>query len=397
VWKESETGLLLIGKEQTVKNIIKSTLLASVLIAIVAGPVFAGEAAAAPARRDKDKARPKVEVAFVLDTTGSMSGLIAAAKKKIWSIANQIILGEPRPVVRMALVPFRDKGDAYVTKVFDLTDNIDEIYGRLMKFQATGGGDTPENVNQALFDAINKLSWSKDKTSLKIIYLVGDSPPHNEYKDVPTYDKLAKQAIEKGIYINTIRCGSNSRTAEIWKKIALLAEGSFIQVDAAGRVAEIATPHDKKLAELNAALLKTAVVYGNRRLRGKQSSLNMAAGKYRPTIAADRAAFVAKDESVASNDLLEEVEKKRVDLAKVKKDLLPGNMQKMTPEQRKKYVADRQAKRDVLMKQIKTLAAKRTDYIKKQLAKATGTRDNFDERIVETLKRQAAKKNISYK
>jgi hypothetical protein len=214
---------------------------------------------------------------------------------------------------------------------------------------------------------------------------------------VPTYDKLAKQAIEKGIYINTIRCGSNSQTAKIWKQIALLAEGSFIQVDAAGRVAEIATPHDKKLAELNAALLKTAVVYGNRRLRGKQSALNMAAGGYKPTIAADRATFVAKDGSVARNDLLEELDKENVDLDKVKKELLPEKMQKMTPEQRKKYVADLQAKRGVLMKQIKTLSAKRTEYIKKELAKAAGPRDSFDEKIVETLKRQAARKHISYK
>ena len=68
---------------------------------------------------------PTVEIAFVLDTTGSMSGLIAGAKAKIWAIANQIVLGEPKPIVRIALVPFRDKGDKYVTKVFNLTDNID--------------------------------------------------------------------------------------------------------------------------------------------------------------------------------------------------------------------------------------------------------------------------------
>ena len=377
---------------------MKHALLAAVLVAIPAAPLFAGDAAARIASEPKKaQAAPRVEVAFVLDTTGSMRGLIAAAKKKIWSIANQIILGEPRPTVRMALVPFRDKGDAYVTKVFDLTDNIDEIYGHLMKFQAAGGGDTPENVNQALFDAVNNLSWSKGRRTLRIIYLVGDSPPHNEYKDVPTYDKTAKQAIEKGIYINTIRCGSNSQTAVIWKKIARLAEGSYLQVDAAGRVAEIATPHDKKLAELNAAMIKTAVVYGKGEVRARQSALNMAAGGYDAPAAAERAAFFAADDAVARNDLVEEVKKKRVDLDKVKKGLLPENMRKMTPEQRKKYVAGRQAKRDGLMKQIKTLSAKRVKYIREQLAKTTGARDNFDEQIVATLKRQAARKNIRYK
>src|SRR5438552_19192440 len=36
------------------------------------------------------KPKPRIEVCFVLDTTGSMGGLIEGAKQKIWSIANEI-------------------------------------------------------------------------------------------------------------------------------------------------------------------------------------------------------------------------------------------------------------------------------------------------------------------
>jgi len=126
-------------------------MLATLVMLCLAGSLFAAEPErAAPA------VQPRVEVAFVLDTTGSMGGLIAGAKEKIWYIANQIVLGKPTPIVRMALVPYRDKGDEYVTKVFDLTDNIDQVYTDLMKFQAGGGGDSPENVNQALHDAVHK-------------------------------------------------------------------------------------------------------------------------------------------------------------------------------------------------------------------------------------------------
>ncbi|MGA2640709.1 MAG: VWA domain-containing protein, partial [Spirochaetia bacterium] len=66
-------------------------------------------------------ARPRVEVAFVLDSTGSMGGLIEGAKQKIWSIANGIIAQKPTPEVRIGLVTYRDRGDEYVTKKFDLT------------------------------------------------------------------------------------------------------------------------------------------------------------------------------------------------------------------------------------------------------------------------------------
>src|SRR5512143_2860384 len=64
------------------------------------------------------KVRPKVEVVFVLDTTGSMTGLIQGAKEKIWSIAKHIASGKPTPDVSIGLVAYRDIGDAYVTKSY---------------------------------------------------------------------------------------------------------------------------------------------------------------------------------------------------------------------------------------------------------------------------------------
>jgi len=67
---------------------------------------------------------PRVEVAFVLDTTGSMGGLIEGAKRRIWSIARRIGQGRPRPDLRIALVGYRDLGDEYVTRVHDLSGDM---------------------------------------------------------------------------------------------------------------------------------------------------------------------------------------------------------------------------------------------------------------------------------
>ena len=97
---------------------------------------------------------PSIEVMFVLDTTGSMSGLIAAAKEKIWSIANTLASADPAPEIKMGLVGYRDRGDAYITTFTALFDDLDAVYTQLMRFQADGGGDTPESVNQALYEAV---------------------------------------------------------------------------------------------------------------------------------------------------------------------------------------------------------------------------------------------------
>ena len=81
-------------------------------------------------------AKPTVEVAFVLDTTGSMGGLIEGAKRKIWSIATAIVDSNPDAEIRMGLVAYRDIGDDYVTRTFDLTTDIQDLYGNLLELKA---------------------------------------------------------------------------------------------------------------------------------------------------------------------------------------------------------------------------------------------------------------------
>ena len=93
-------------------------------------PFFAGSSAAV--------AKTTVEVAFVLDTTGSMGGLIEGAKRKIWSIASAIVDSNPDAEVRIGLVAYRDIGDDYVTKKFDLTADIQDLYANLLELKARG-------------------------------------------------------------------------------------------------------------------------------------------------------------------------------------------------------------------------------------------------------------------
>src|SRR5262249_43283005 len=113
-----------------------SNILVPAVLALVG---LAMPAKAAPAEPPTGK--PKVEVVFCLDTTGSMGGLIDGAKAKIWSLCNQIAGGKPTPDLKVGLVAYRDKGDAYITKVTDLTGDLDAVHGELKKFTADGGGD----------------------------------------------------------------------------------------------------------------------------------------------------------------------------------------------------------------------------------------------------------------
>ena len=247
---------------------------------------------AKPEAGKEKKERQQIEVCFVLDTTGSMTGLIEGAKAKIWSIANTIIAVKDKPQIKIALIGYRDKGDEYVTRVHDLTDDIDAVFKNLQAFKADGGGDTPESVNEALHQAVTKVAWSDKKDVAKIIFLVGDAPPHMDYKDDVKYPETLKLAKEKGIVVNAVQCGTMAETTPVWKEIAQLGQGSYIPLAQEGNVIAIATPFDKDLAELNAKVTATAVAYGAVAQQQAVAS-KVAVNASLPTVAADAPALTA--------------------------------------------------------------------------------------------------------
>jgi Mg-chelatase subunit ChlD len=368
------------------------------LCAVTAVAVAIGVAGAQePAK--KAEARPEVEVVFCLDTTGSMSGLIDAAKKKIWAISTQIASGTPTPHVKVGLVAYRDRRDAYVSKVFDLTDDLDGVYTNLMSFQAGGGGDFPESVNQALNEAVTKINWSKNKKALKIIFLVGDAPPHMDYADDVKYPDTCKIAVTNDIIINTVQCGAHADTKKYWLEICRLAEGSYVQIDAqGGPVVAISTPFDKDLAKINEELSRTTVVFGDAKAQksgNKQKEVNatLPAG-----VAADRAAFYGYQGKGAAYDLLENVKNGKVKLEDIKKDHLPPEMQKMTIAEQKTHLDKLDKRRTELNSQAIDLAKKRATFIadKQRQDDKNRARDSFDNQVLQILQRQATRANIQY-
>jgi Mg-chelatase subunit ChlD len=350
-----------------------------------------------PAKKPAKK--PKVEVVFCLDTTGSMSGLIDAAKQKIWSISNQIASGKPTPDLKIGLVGYRDKGDAYVTKVFDLSDDLDAVHANLKTFQAQGGGDGPEHVNQALHDAVHKIKWGDKKSDLRIVFLVGDAPPHMDYGDDVKFDETCKKACAKGIIINTIQCGSDAECTKFWRDICAKAEGSYVQIEQSGGVVAVATPFDKKLAAINDELARSTVFYGDARKKRGDKEKTEAALELATAAKADRAGFGGKGAGggVGTYDLIEAIKAREVTLEKLKKEDLPPELRKMSLKEQKEHLDKLDKKRDGLRKEALELDKKRAEHIKKELEKkGKDGKSAFDNQVLEMLRKQAKKARIDY-
>jgi len=389
-------------KLSSLRTIMTALIALIALVALIAAArpaVTTADTAAAPVPASATAA-PHIEVAFVLDTTGSMGGLIEGAKAKIWSIANQIIAAKPTPKLKIALVGYRDRGDDYVTKVFDLSEDIDTVYANLTKFQAAGGGDTPESVNQALHEAVTKLAWSSNRDVLKIIFLVGDCPPHMDYPNDILYPDVCQQAVKKDLIINTIQCGDDTSTTPVWRDIASRSEGTYVAIGQTGDMQIVTTPLDEELAKLNAELGTTLIPYGaverQESVRAKQV---MAEAAPAPA-AADRLAYNRKVGKAVQGggDLVDDSNAGAADLDTLKPEELPAELQSMTVDQRKQYIAEQTAKRAELQGKIDELLQKRQEYIdaetKRQAAEGKGSA--FDSEVNTMLRSQAARKGIDY-
>ena len=331
-----------------------------------------------------------IEVCFVLDTTGSMVGLIEGAKQKIWSIANSIVSTNHDATVRFALVPYRDRGDEYITNVFDLTDDLDKVYQNLQTFKADGGGDTPESVNQALADAVNKVKWSNDAGVSKLLFLVGDAPPHMDYPDDVKFPQTCETAVKKGLIINTVQCGNMPETTPIWQQIAKLSEGSYVALEQSGGMVTIETPMDKDISDLSGKIANLTMSYGPAQQQAEVARKNTVAAAAPASVAADRAYFNAAGGKAVQGrgDLISDLREKQVKLDDVPKDQLPTELQNLPRDEQEKLLAKRTEERDALSQQVAELAKKRQDYIDAENKRLSGHGDAFDAKISEIVQKE---------
>src|SRR5687767_1276904 len=349
-------------------NILVTGLVLATVGTVLVYPTLRGNAITPPKHQPAIVApsgAKRVEVVFVLDTTGSMSGLIHAAKEKIWSIASTLAQAQQTPEIAMGLVAYRDRGDAYVTRLVDLDSDLDTMYASLMDFAAEGGGDGPESVNEALHAAVNKMSWSQDPNTYKVVFLVGDAPPHMDYQDDVKYPQIVAAAAAKGIVVNTIQCGSLSDTVAPWRHIASLGGGRYFTVEQAGSAVVIETPFDARIATLAAQLDGTRLYYGSAEQQAAMASkVDATARLTEEASVATRARRGAFNVSAAGEanllgerELVDDVASGRVDIAAVPPAELPADVALLDVEQRRARVMQAAEKREELKREIAELAA----------------------------------------
>jgi Mg-chelatase subunit ChlD len=169
-------------------------------------------------------AQRTVDVVFIVDTTGSMSEEISALKSTIAEVAASLKRQNARP--RLGLVEYKDITDGYVTRLHQMTTDVNGFTERVAELYADGGGDTPEHVNAGLRVAVDRIQWNPDSVA-RLAFLIGDAPPQLGYAQDVSYATSVKKASHKGIQIFTIAAsGMDDLGQVVWRQIAQYTGGT---------------------------------------------------------------------------------------------------------------------------------------------------------------------------
>jgi hypothetical protein len=376
---------------------MKRSHLPPILLACAAFLFLTGSALAA------EQSPPGIQVAILLDTSSSMSGLIDQAKTQLWKIVNEFITarkdGEP---IQMEVALFEygnsrlSAETGWIRLILPLTDDLDRVSQELFALK-TGGG--AEYCGYVIKDAVEKLKWSASSSDLKVILIAGNEP----FTQGPVnYADSCKAAIGKGIIVNTIHCGDLQTGINTkWKDGALLADGTYMHIDHNRAIADVVAPQDKEIARLGQELNGTYVPYGK---QGKAGLANQTA-QDRNAAGVSNDANIQRALTKASGlynndrwDLVDAVANEQVKLEEVKTEDLPEAMQGMSMEERKAHLEANRKKRADIQGQIAQLSVARQAYVQKELAKRSesGEADTFDAAMIRALRQQASQRDFTF-
>ncbi len=342
----------------------------------------------------------QIDVVIALDVSGSMDGLIESAKQRLWDIVNELGRAQPQPELRLAILSYGNPEygiqSGFVRVDLPFTSDLDAVSKTLFEF-TTNGGD--EYVARVVQTAVNDLSWSSEPDALRVIFVAGNEGAHQD-PQLPVL-LATEAAIRNGITVNTIYCGNESDgDATGWRQVATSTNGIFASINQdAAAVANIATPMDQELADLNKELNDTYVAFGQEGVAARENQIeqdNLVANMSAPAMASRAASKASPFYRSESWDLVDAVESGKA-LEEVAVKDLPAVMQEMEAEQRAAYVEEKADQRAVVQGRIQALAGERQDYIKKERAKLADTDEKgLDEVIQEGLRTLAEDKGFTF-
>ena len=346
--------------------------------------------------------RPKIQLAILLDTSGSMSGLIDQARNQLWQVVNEFSESTQNGVKPLLEVAVYEYGNSdlsgktgYTRQVTGLTSELDQVSEALFSL-TTNGGD--EYCGYAINAAVSDLDWSQSDRDIKAIFIAGNEP----FTQGPLPFKQAMaSARNRDITVNTIHAGPYDQgVSSGWQQAALLAGGDYMSIDHNHQIAHIVAPQDKKIAELNARLNQTYIPFGNdgdAKAQRQQDQDSKSSGISLGLLAKRAKSKISAMYQNSSWDLVDAMKEGNVDLDELDEAELPASMRTMDATAKKDYVANKAREREEIAVLIKEETESRDQFVAATKAAApTPEVATMNDALSSAIRKQGEKKNYRF-
>lgn len=334
-------------------------------------------------------AQRKIQVAILLDVSGSMQGLIEQAKAQLWNMVST--LGRVRcsdkvnPQVELALYEYgrttNDVAKGYVKQLSPFTTDLDAVSKTLFSLRTNGG---EEFCGQVIYTSLGELNWSTEPDMYKVIFIAGNE---DFLQGNLHFTQACTRAKEKGVTVNTIYCGSyNDAVKEHWILGGECGDGSFTHINHnINDFDDIPTPYDATLVQLNTKLNATYIGYGtlgsaNIARQQEVDMLNSSQGKK----TAMKRTVAKAQTNVYSNagwDMVDAYKADSTFIVKMDKSQLPDSLRNKSVAEVQQFIKVKNEERSLIQKQILDASANRSKFIIEQKTKTPG---NNAEKTLET-------------
>ena len=344
---------------------------------------------------------PTIQIGILLDTSGSMSGLINQAKDQLWKIVNEVAKANKHNrdvVIEVGLFEYGKASlpdyEGYLQMLSPLTSDLDRVSEELFRLRTNGG---EEYAGKVILEAVNRFAWSNNRNDLKLLIIAGNEP--FTQGDVP-YIKAIKKARRHGIIVNTIFCGDAYQGKRMqWENGARLGGGKYFNINHNNRRVYVATPYDDDIIALGKQLNHTYVNYGSRTKR-KAKTANI----YRQDAnskSLSKASYVErnlvkakKQYAPVSADMVSAYMRNSNSIKKIKREYLPDSFRGKSNKEIEKIIRKKEKSRIALQKKINILERKRAKYLTK---KRINEGQNLGSAIIKSIRNQAQKHGFTFK
>ena len=335
-----------------------------------------------------------IQIAILLDTSGSMRGLVDQARIQIWNVVDELSTSSRnsnQSELEIAVYQYGtetvSKSDGYIRRVLDFSGDLDEVSRALFSLEVKGG---VELCGEVVRQSCDDLNWSED-AGYKAVFIAG-----NEAFDQgqTSFASVIPRLREQQIKVNTIYCrwkDAKKREDALWQYAAQLASGTYAMINHNRKMEDLSTPYDDQFRSLNRRMNDSFVWYGknaNKHMKNQIEQDKNADKMSNAAFASRMSSKIGHLYKHVHSDLVDALQHNQLKMDSMPEKLMPENIRAMKPAERMSFLKQKISEREQVRREMATLISQRDAWIRANAPASQSTGDTWGDALRSAVRTQ---------